>query len=699
MSTNLLTLQYSHNIIEHLGLKLYQNKPTNVIAELISNSWDAEAKNVNIKLNSDTNGEQVIYISDDGIGMSLEDLKSNYLVIGKNKDVDRTGENQSRKPMGRKGIGKLAPFGIANIVTVLTVKSNKINMFELNYDSMLESSKDKNGISIYSPNHIINDRDLEIVSESLETVFGTCDESIIQPCKDFIDSINRSDSKSGTIILLSDLKTKKTINPEMLKKSIGHRFTVTLNTPDFKIKVNDKIIEESDIFPQWALRIPPEGFSSDKIILSKLDNKVVEVKYWVGFVEEAKWLSDETGIGVYAHGKIAQDRPFFFNIRGREIFTRYMYGVVEADWIDELANDEISTDRTSVNWNNEIFDDFKQWGENQVKNWISEFEAFKKNKAKASTKELISKSQSSSKIKLTESEVEHVTQLLSDVTPYIENDEDQKLKIVEATLKAWLHEPARRLIKSLWDETSKFNDLDFSKILLNLEKQLIPESLSLAVVFSQRIYALTKLNQHIKNSKETQLQKLIEEFPWILGNEYEDFVANATLRTVCEKAVAEGEIKTRLLYESDKIERTRPDFVFFETLLSKDILVVELKSPDLTAAEHELDQLRSYITFIKRRLNTSNVKGILIASHFDDIIQDDKPQNIQYLKWGEVLLYSRKNHMQLLAALLAGSNPNPQDSRVQQICELGGKEVVDFLKQMSETNDDLKALMDKLGSV
>ena len=30
-----LVLTYSHNIVEHLGLKLYQNKPTNVIAEML----------------------------------------------------------------------------------------------------------------------------------------------------------------------------------------------------------------------------------------------------------------------------------------------------------------------------------------------------------------------------------------------------------------------------------------------------------------------------------------------------------------------------------------------------------------------------------------------------------------------------------------------------------------------------------------
>ncbi|MBZ0370743.1 TIGR02391 family protein, partial [Acinetobacter baumannii] len=43
-------LKYSHNIIEHLGFKLYQNKPTNAIAELISNSWDAYATEVCVDL-------------------------------------------------------------------------------------------------------------------------------------------------------------------------------------------------------------------------------------------------------------------------------------------------------------------------------------------------------------------------------------------------------------------------------------------------------------------------------------------------------------------------------------------------------------------------------------------------------------------------------------------------------------------------
>ncbi|MGM7389825.1 hypothetical protein ACOI3B_27880, partial [Acinetobacter baumannii] len=87
-----------------------------------------------------------------------------------------------------------------------------------------------------------------------------------------------------------------------------------------------------------------------------------EISYWVGFVDSASWSQDEAGIGIFAHGKLAQDRPFFFRLKGSEIFTRYMYGVIEADWIDELDEDVISTDRTTLNWEYPGFESFLKWG-------------------------------------------------------------------------------------------------------------------------------------------------------------------------------------------------------------------------------------------------------------------------------------------------------------------------------------------------
>ncbi|MEN1769723.1 hypothetical protein, partial [Pseudomonas aeruginosa] len=86
-----------------------------------------------------------------------------------------------------------------------------------------------------------------------------------------------------------------------------------------------------------------------------------------------------------------------------------------------------------------------------------------------------------------------------------------------------MHEPARRLIKKLWEEAALFDAEKFSLIMDRLVEQLVPESLSLAVVFSQRVFALTQLEGHIMRGQETQLQFLIEQFPWILDKKYESY--------------------------------------------------------------------------------------------------------------------------------------------------------------------------------
>ena len=87
-------------ILELLGPNLYTNIYY-VLAELIANAYDADAKNVYIISNKDD-----IRIEDDGHGMSYDngDIKKFLNVAG----VSRTNENESfsrsgeRRKMGRK---------------------------------------------------------------------------------------------------------------------------------------------------------------------------------------------------------------------------------------------------------------------------------------------------------------------------------------------------------------------------------------------------------------------------------------------------------------------------------------------------------------------------------------------------------------------------------------------------------------------
>lgn len=92
------------------------------------------------------------------------------------------------------------------------------------------------------------------------------------------------------------------------------------------------------------------------------------------------------------------------------------------------------------------------------------------------------------------------------------------------------------------------------------------------------MYALTQLYRRIKLGKETQLQKLIEEFPWILGNHYDHFIANRTLKKICLEANEIRVIANKHLIKTENYENNRPDFVFFSTTSDKEILIVELKS-------------------------------------------------------------------------------------------------------------------------
>jgi hypothetical protein len=122
-------LNVDPRILELLGPNLYTNIYY-VLAELIANAYDADAKNVYIISNKDD-----IRVEDDGHGMSYEagDIAKYLNVAG----VSRTTENDSRTKsgdrhkMGRKGVGKLAALSVSEDVDVLTVADGEKSGFVL----------------------------------------------------------------------------------------------------------------------------------------------------------------------------------------------------------------------------------------------------------------------------------------------------------------------------------------------------------------------------------------------------------------------------------------------------------------------------------------------------------------------------------------------------------------------------------------
>lgn len=687
-------LEFSNRVIEHLGIKLYQNKPTNVIAEFLSNSWDADATIVDIELKASlsSNSPEVI-ITDNGRGMTREELTDEFLIIGRNRRGDSPKDKTpgGRLPMGRKGIGKLAGFGIAQTVDVISTPNNVIRsnsnsdrkIYWLRFK--LQDLLQKASISlnnVYEPQVIadgINLNELEALPDYDEY-------------KDRLLKIRAHIEKGdgGVCVVLSDTTLKKALNTDLILKSMGRRFTVSMLRTDFDVRINNKRISPADALP--ALHDFGYGNWDAPITeVIEVNGHQREINYWIRFVslQGAEWSIENAGVGVYTHGKIAQDRPFFFDVKGKEILSRYLYGVIEADWLDELPVDVVSTDRRSIDWDTEDTFPFHQWGAGKLSSWLEGFRKWRSTVPKTDTIKRIR----SLNAGLSGTEEEALAELLTEVLHNLGDDEDAKFKATESFTNAWIHAPTRKITQDLWEKIFSSINSDttvFASLVEGLRKSMVPEAMGLAVTMAQRVAAITVMTKMIEDSKtETHLQRLIENFPWLLGPQWERLTANQEIRTLVEKIHKPD--PARGMWSLDKKQGAlKPDFVFLSDLRSeKEFIVFELKGPEVgkTLQPVEYKQLHEYIQIISEVYvgDDVDIRGVLVGHDKGGFKEYDN--RITVLTWSQVLLEARRSHVAYLQSLLEASNPKSNDIRLQQISNFGGAETLELLQRFSDLGE------------
>ena len=135
------TLSIDLNVLEHLGINLYSNVPA-VLTEVVANAWDANATQVDVTVSTDLS---FISIEDNGFGMSVGDINNKFLRVGYKKrsgDVDLTPSPFLRPVMGRKGVGKLAPFSIANTIEVYSTKDGVQSALSMNVNDIKQAASE-----------------------------------------------------------------------------------------------------------------------------------------------------------------------------------------------------------------------------------------------------------------------------------------------------------------------------------------------------------------------------------------------------------------------------------------------------------------------------------------------------------------------------------------------------------------------------
>lgn len=309
------------NVLEHLGINLYSNIAA-VLTEAVANAWDADATMVDIVLDQ-TAGE--ISISDNGVGMSVDDINAKYLHIGyrrrnSGKDITALG----RKVMGRKGLGKLSLFSIAKVIDVQSAKDGWSNGLRMDIDEIRAALKENR--TDYSPQPLPED---EIIVRK-----GT----IIR-----LTHVTRPDLFSSLDVLRTQLARRFSVI------GANQKFTVKLNSTPITINDRCELLKAQFLWQIGDTRVtPPVGADIKNInsIVVPSGEHMVPLRGWIATASRPKELSTPSGnmngIVVIARGRLIQENVLDKLNDGR-IYTKYITGQIEADGLDESEEADIAT--------------------------------------------------------------------------------------------------------------------------------------------------------------------------------------------------------------------------------------------------------------------------------------------------------------------------------------------------------------------
>ncbi|WP_298863507.1 TIGR02391 family protein [uncultured Microbacterium sp.] len=308
-----LKLTFDPMTIEHLGFKMYSHLP-NAVAELIANSYDADATEVSVIIADDGRS---ISVNDNGHGMSIDEIQNNYLRIGRNRRASGTGdlsESGRRKVAGRKGLGKLSVFGIGNTIVIESkregsAQSTKVTMV---WDDIRAAADAE-----YRPN---------------------------------VDMLDTDSAAHFTRIHVSDLSRKSEINPQLLAEQLSRLFNYA--DDDFHLDVRrgsdhitvDRRLRYSSFGTEATWEVPTDFPKSSSNAVGFLVTGEI-------FASKRPLPPHLRGITLYVRGRMANE-PEFFGVPDSSQAYAYLTGYLDADDLDTVT-DVISTDRRSVSWESE----------------------------------------------------------------------------------------------------------------------------------------------------------------------------------------------------------------------------------------------------------------------------------------------------------------------------------------------------------
>ncbi len=242
--------------------------------ELIDNSYDADADNVNIILPTEITPDPKIITQDDGSGMKEKEVRNEYLNIA-NSRVSRKGSIsflKKRKVKGRKGIGKFAGLLVATQMKVETYAAGKKTTVVINKGELAKAGYDLEKVPLP-----ILVEDCEENNHGTTITLEGLNQNLNYPNPDILKELLIRDYGR-------EIDFNLTINAENIGvlDLLGKSYSERINLPDGKTAtlnytITDKPVKQAGIAVRVNNKIigrPQNFLSDDEIIPKKLQNRV-----------------------------------------------------------------------------------------------------------------------------------------------------------------------------------------------------------------------------------------------------------------------------------------------------------------------------------------------------------------------------------------------------------------------------------------
>ncbi|MDB5987416.1 MAG: hypothetical protein JWR16_2469 [Nevskia sp.] len=579
-----LVMSISLNALEHLGINLYSNIPA-VLSEIVANAWDADAHRVTITIDK---AAESITIEDDGSGMNRNGVIDRFLTVGF-KRRDEMGEKtpEGRDPMGRKGIGKLSIFSVAQIAEVYTSLDGERTAFKMDRDIIRKAISGKTK-QLYKP---------EELTEWPKAL------------------------TKGTRIVLSGLsRTLSGMTIEGLKRRVSRRFSIIGQKFEFIVKVNGEEIGPDDrgyhnaIEYLWTYGNQTDFKKSCKHLARPADERLPAIKAelkkagislsgWIGTVSSPSQLKDEEGdnlnrLAVFMRGKMAQE-DILDDFGQKEIYADYVVGELHCEELDVDDQGDIATSsRQALRQDDPRFEALRKIVLSELRHIASKWSDFRRSDGAKVAMAVPAVSEWLQNLKGdTKKKAERWIGRLNTIRS---GDESDKKELLKASILAF--ESYRR--KEELDRLEQIQDESLDQI-LDIFRNIDDLELSYyGQIVKLRVNVIKTLQEKLKqNEKELALRDYIFNHLWLLDPGWERVKGSEHAETKVNNF-----LKSNSSSLTPKEKKARID-IGYRTASGRHV-IVELKRASIAVPLDDLTkQIRKYRDGAKKILEKTTYKN------------------------------------------------------------------------------------------